>query len=60
MSTCVEILQKMIDACPVCRGSGEVKKWEAVDPVLKIPTGRYVGMKPCPYCKNARKLLKTL
>jgi DnaJ-class molecular chaperone len=58
----------MVEKCPVCRGAGQVKIWEAVDPKTKQATGWYrrrrnekgemeYEMKPCPYCKDARKLL---
>jgi len=67
-----DTLQKMVENCPVCKGRGKVKKWEAVCPITKRATGWYPRitnpetgekeylMKPCPYCSQARKLLGTL
>ncbi len=68
--TLTSLLQEMVDNCPRCKGKGEVRIWEAVDPVTKIATGwfkkkwneaaghnEYV-MRSCPYCGEARKFLR--
>lgn len=52
-----QVLRMLIQTCPNCKGTGEVKKWITKDPDSKEHMGFYKGMKPCPYCSKARQVL---